>query len=90
MARPKKLSKPMLECIESAKKWGLLVRWKGGFWTRENAPSRIIDEVTMPEWWYTGATVQALIDRGIFQVTEEKYNGYDLKFYPVAVKLKKQ
>ena len=90
MTTEKKLSKTMLDCIESMKRCGLLVRWKGGYWTRENCPKKIVDEVEVPEWWYSGSTVEALIKRGIFQVTEENYNGYDLKYYPVAVIMKKQ
>lgn len=91
MVKEKKLSKVMLECIESMKRCGTLVRWKGGYWTREGCPNKIVlgEKMPIPEWYYSGPTVQALIDRGIFQVTEENYNGYDLKYYPVAVKLKK-
>lgn len=89
MGKPKKLSKPMLECIESVKKHGTLVRWKGGYWTREGCSVKyIFQEIPIPDWWYTWATVKSLIDREILMITEENYNAYDLKYYPVAVKLK--
>lgn len=88
MPKEKKLSQVMQDCLESVKRHGLLVRWKGGYWTREGCPTKTVDENEVPEWFYNWSTVKALIDRGILMVTEENYNPYDLKYFPVAVKLK--
>lgn len=84
----KNLTKPMQECIQSVRQHGLLVRWKGGYWTREGCPTKIVDEAVVPEWWYTWGTIKSLIDRDILFVSEENYNTYDQAYYPVAVKLK--
>lgn len=87
--KEKKLSKVMLDCIRSMEQWKLLVRWKGGYWTREGCPVKyIFNEHPVPEWSYNWNTVKALIDRGIFIVTEENENQYTFEKFPVAVKMK--
>ena len=78
----------MIDCIKSVERHKTLVRWKGGYWTRQGCPTKVIDETEVPEWWYTWSTIKALVDRGILTVTEHNYNPYDLKYYPVAIKLK--
>lgn len=87
--KEKKLSIVMIECIKSMERYKLLVRWKGGFWTREGCPvKQIFDEIPVPEWSYNWGTIKALIARGIFIVTEENQNQYTFEKYPVAVKMK--
>lgn len=77
----------MLECVESMKKYGILVRWKGGFWTREGCPVKyMFGEIPFPEWHYNWSTVKALVDRKIFVFTE--YNrDHNFQEYPVAAKM---
>lgn len=87
--KEKKLSKVMLDCIESMKRHGILVRWSGGYWTREGCPVKIImEEVKIPEWSYNWNTIKALVDRGIFIITEENEDKFTFQKYPVAVKIK--
>ncbi len=74
--------------IESVKKYGQLIRLKGGYWTRKDCPVKIVDEAEVPEWWYPWGTIKSLIDRGILTACEHVYNSYKQKYYPVAVKLK--
>lgn len=79
----------MLECIEKLKQHGILVRWSGGYWTREGCPTKkIFEEIPIPEWYFTWGTINSLISRGILYVSEENFDKYNQTYYPVAVKLK--
>jgi hypothetical protein len=85
----KKLSPAMQECVEAVKRYNLLVRWKGGYWTREKCPVKFLfGEIPVPEWYFTGNTIMALVKRGVLQVTEENFDTFNQTYYPVAVKLK--
>ena len=79
----------MLDCIESLKTYKVLVRWSGGYWTRPGCPVKTIwDEVKIPEWHYTGNTINALIERGVIIATDLNRNTATGEYYPVEVKLK--
>ena len=61
-------SKEMLEAIE-AMKAGPFLRFPGGYWAREGWSIR-------SEKYYSGRTIQALVDRGRAEYTEFK-NGFN-------------
>lgn len=88
-AETKKLSKVMQECLTKIKEHGILVRWSGGYWTRPGCPVKSLyhGEVKIPEWFFTGSTIQSLIDRKIIVATEDRYDSYSGKYINTAVRL---
>lgn len=85
----KKLTKVMQQAIEKLKLHGTLVRWSGGYWTRPNCPVKTLynGEVKIPEWYFTGNTIQSLLDRKLIVAIEDRYDSYSGKYINTAVKL---
>lgn len=83
------LSQTQLECIETLKEHGKLIKYSGGFWSAQNVEIKHVpctpDPYDAPTWYISTRTINALIKKGVLKITAEKsWNG---KPYPVEVVL---
>lgn len=71
------LSRTQEYCIKKAQESrGVLVRYEGGFWSAEDVPMSKVyaaypgSRFNCPEWYFGTSTIRALINKGIFVITQ--------------------
>lgn len=80
------LTPTMIKAIQCIRKNGKLVRYKGGFWQKENDPCEgKSGTIVFPLDWIATKTINALIAKKIFVVVKEK--SYPNITYPIEVML---
>jgi len=93
---PKPLSAEMQRVLAMLSEYGCLVRYKGGFWHKENAEmeplsggGRSPDGGQYPPGYCGTLTIQALLKRDLIKVDESKPINM-FRTFPVKVSLKKE
>ena len=83
-----KLSNKMYQCLALLKKHSRFIRLPGGFWTSENIEMKKgYSGDLYPDWYFNWNTLEALIKRGLVEVTDTRYSKRNKESFPVEVKL---